>query len=366
MKILFLEPFYTGSHRYFAEGLQKESSHEITIVSLPGRFWKWRMRGASLEFIRKGISLQQYDLVLAGNLMDLAVWKALQPSYPIPLILYVHENQLAYPVKEGEIRDFQYGWTDYTNLLCADTIIYNSLFNKASFFGELKTLISRLPDCRPDTDFADLKKRISIIPPGCSLAETFRKEEKFENTDRQPLILWNHRWEHDKNPEEFFSLLRKLKKKRVPFRLALLGESYSNTPPCFSRAAEEFKDELVQYGYLEDKEIYRSWLNKADFVLSTSLQENFGISIVEAVSYGAIPLLPDRLAYPEVLPECFHQDLLYRSREDFFQKWNTLTRRNDLPVLRKKLADAMEPYSWQNISARFDTIFKETAKNHGT
>ncbi|MCH6560361.1 DUF3524 domain-containing protein, partial [candidate division KSB1 bacterium] len=45
MNILILEPYFTGSHKAWAQGYQKQSKHRVEILSLPGNFWKWRMHG---------------------------------------------------------------------------------------------------------------------------------------------------------------------------------------------------------------------------------------------------------------------------------------------------------------------------------
>ena len=47
-RILLLSPYHGGSHQAFADGLIKHSSHHIDLLSLPPRFWKWRMRGAGM------------------------------------------------------------------------------------------------------------------------------------------------------------------------------------------------------------------------------------------------------------------------------------------------------------------------------
>ena len=145
------------------------------------------MRGAALDFLKKTENLNSYDLILAGNLMDLSHWKAMTPEKSPPVILYIHENQLAYPLKPGEQTDFQYGWTDYTNQLCAEHIIYNSVYNRDSFFDALTSLIGRLPDNRPSVDFSSLFKKISIMPPGCMTAETWDITLKCENSGEPPL-----------------------------------------------------------------------------------------------------------------------------------------------------------------------------------
>ncbi|MDP6115985.1 MAG: DUF3524 domain-containing protein, partial [Planctomycetota bacterium] len=46
MHILALEPYMTGSHRSFLDGLKTHSNHSIEIRGLPGRRWKWRMRAS--------------------------------------------------------------------------------------------------------------------------------------------------------------------------------------------------------------------------------------------------------------------------------------------------------------------------------
>ena len=89
------------------------------------------------------------------------------------------------------------------------------------------------------------------------------------------------------------------------------------------------------------------------------MQENFGISVVEAVSYGVVPILPARLAYPEVLPREFHSRLLYTDENSFLEKWDSLVLSGDLTSLRISLSEKMRPYSWTNVAGKFDTLFEE-------
>ncbi|MEJ2730858.1 MAG: DUF3524 domain-containing protein [Deltaproteobacteria bacterium] len=48
-----MESFFGGSHREFAKGLVSHSKHRIDLKTMPARFWKWRMRGAALYFVKK-------------------------------------------------------------------------------------------------------------------------------------------------------------------------------------------------------------------------------------------------------------------------------------------------------------------------
>lgn len=93
-RFLFLEPFFGGSHRAFAEGLVEHSRHRIDLVTLPSRFWKWRMRGAALYFYHTIKNLSQYDGLITTNLMSLSDFISLCRGYCPPALVYFHENQL--------------------------------------------------------------------------------------------------------------------------------------------------------------------------------------------------------------------------------------------------------------------------------
>ena len=66
-----------------------------------------------------------------------------------------------------------------------------------------------------------------------------KRFDEFEIKDKKneiPILLWNHRWEYDKNPDAFFNALFQLKNKGIKFQLIVLGESYKNSPPIFKKA----------------------------------------------------------------------------------------------------------------------------------
>jgi len=357
-KILYLEAFYGGSHRTFADGLIRYSRHTIHLASLPARFWKWRLRGASLHFLREIDNWKDYDLLLCGGMMSLADLKALVgPDLP-PMVLYSHESQLSYPLPPEEKIDYQFGFTDITNCLCADGILFNSQYHLDAFFHELLPFIKRIPEYRPNWIQDSLREKSRVLYPGCDISRFM--EERKDNSGPQPLILWNHRWEFDKAPEKFFKALELLDEKGLDFRLALLGESSQKVPKPFKAARERYGKRIAVYGYRKSREEYYSWLRMSDIVISTALQENFGISIVEAVAAGAFPLLPRRLAYPEVLPDRFHREHLYRNIPDLVAKLEKLLKRG---VPREpELSRSMMVYDWENCIDEYDDYFSALAE----
>ena len=101
-KLLFLESFYGGSHRAFADGLVQHSRHHIDLVTLPARFWKWRMRGAAFHFFKHIENLVAYDGLITSDLMSLSDFKMLVGNECPPALVYFHENQITYPLAPGE------------------------------------------------------------------------------------------------------------------------------------------------------------------------------------------------------------------------------------------------------------------------
>lgn len=120
-----------------------------------------------------------------------------------------------------------------------------------------------------------------------------------------PLLLWNHRWEHDKGPAAFFAALRRLAGRGVPFRVALCGLRFREAPPEFEESRGWLGERLAHFGPVEARDEYFELLGRCQLAVSTALHEFFGVALVEAVHLGARPLVPDRLAYRELWPAEF-------------------------------------------------------------
>ena len=191
-----------GVHKDVAQGFAEYSRHEVEILSLPPRFWKWRMRGAALEFIRRIKNIASYDLIFATDMMDLTDFKGLAgPDCP-PVLMYFHENQLSYPLGPHEKRDFHLGFTNIVSALAADGVVFNSKFHRDDFLKAARILIKQMPDVRPGWMVDAIEEKARVIYPGCRILGDASKIG-VNDTD-PPLVIWNHRWEYDKKPRGLF------------------------------------------------------------------------------------------------------------------------------------------------------------------
>lgn len=354
-KILLVEPFFSGSHKSWALQFQANSSHDIEILSLPGKFWKWRMYGGAYTLAEEYLKLdQEPDIILATDMIDLATFVALirHKLTKAKIYLYFHENQLEYPWQEdGEDktlkRDLHYGFKNYTSALVADKILFNSDHNRRSFYGHLRKILKAMPDCKHKT-VDDLDKKSVILPIGIHLNH-HDVQVDLPYTGQAPLILWNHRWEFDKNPDDFFKALITLRQEGLDFKLALLGEVYKNAPDSLKHALDYFKEDVLVTGFMT-KETYSSWLQAADILPVTSYHDFFGISVMEAIYMNTYPLLPNRLTYPDLYHIKDNPEIFYDTYEELVDKLRQAIVMSDRPTYRHLCLK----YDWEKIIDLYD------------
>lgn len=321
--VLVLEPYFGGSHRAFVEVLAECSRHRYERLTLPARKWKWRMRGAAIWFAQllADREAEGIDLILTSDMLSVSDLRALLPPTwrSVPIVCYFHENQLTYPLSRSDRRDYQFGFTNITSCLGADAVWFNSAFQRDAFLEAAERLLAQMPDAVPPGVVGRLRERARVYWPPVrpSPADVIREARP---TQRGPLtLLWNHRWEYDKNPEEFFGALFRLCDEGYDFRLVVVGESFRSAPDVFGQAWDRLADRTVHTGFLADRRDYWRQLASADVVVSTAIQENFGISIVEALLAGCWPILPARLSYPEILPAAYHTTCLYQNPQQLHE-----------------------------------------------
>ncbi|MFW6250866.1 MAG: tRNA-queuosine alpha-mannosyltransferase domain-containing protein [Alkalispirochaetaceae bacterium] len=373
LSILFLEPFYGGSHRAFADGLSRHSAWEIEVRHLPDRHWKWRMHGAALTFA-EGIENdhvrgRRWDLIVATSLLDVTDLRSLLSRFMRvpPLLFYVHETQFDYPLSPGEGRDAQYGFRNLLSILSSDLTLFNSSSHRRRFFQEAKQFLSRLPKPVPANLIRRARAGSRVLYPGIDVFEGAPVPREKPAGYASPLILWNHRWEHDKDPESFFRVLFDLDRPELSWRLAVVGEEYSKAPVIFDEARERLAGRILRFGYCENRREYLELLGRADIVASTARQENFGLSVAEAILAGAVPLLPYRLSYPELLPRETHATLLYNGRAQMRAKLELMIEDPDSYAEARDVArDALWRYRWERQAPRFDRLMKRMVQGDGS
>jgi glycosyltransferase involved in cell wall biosynthesis len=258
--------------------------------------------------------------------------------------------------------DYHFGFTDITTALAADRILFNSHTHFNAFFRKLPDFLSMMPEYRPKWVVDEIRNKADVLYPGCHFSSSERYLGSMPPADLPPLIIWNHRWEFDKNPKDFFDALDAVLERGLNFRLALLGENFQMVPKEFIAAKERYQNRVICYGYEASRKKYHEWLVQGTIVISTAKQENFGISVIEAIRFGCIPLLPDRLSYPEIIPKAFHDDFLYQDQNELVEKLCFfILNYPKFQIKCQNLSAAMGRFAWENLIDRYDEILENLA-----
>lgn len=382
MNILALEPWYGGSHRSFLDGFSKHSTHNVTKITMSARFWKWRMHGGAVTMARKvqemAVKSPKPDLIFASSMVNLPAFLALtrKELAGVPVVMYMHENQLTYPLPEGKERDHTYGYINYLSCLAADHILFNSQFHYDQFVEALPRLLRLFPDYTHLNTAAEIRNKSSVLHLGLDLRGHDKYASAYEGHSwgpgmKPPIVLWNQRWEYDKNPAAFFRLMNRLDDSGHKFRLILAGEHFEDLPVEFEKAFERYAERILHYGYAEDFKEYSSLLHRADIVISTSDHEFFGISMLEAIYCGCHPLLPNRLSYPELIPEALHTPLLhapilYQDDDELFAVMGRILKGEERPLPVTTLRSICEHLEWNQHIRHFDELFVRIKKETGS
>lgn len=307
-RYLFIEPYLNGSHRALAQALMQGVPGRWTLLGLPGRFFRWRMRGGAAFLAQSAgdILRQPWDALLCSSMLNLAELRGLVPEMArVPALVYFHENQLAYPAAGQadpgqQERDLFLAFSNLTSAAAAKLVAFNSAYHRDEVMSAAGELLSRLPDAVPTGLTRELASKARVLPVPLMVDEAHGLER--EPRQGALRLVWNHRWAQDKDPDGFFDALAELVEQGLDFRVAVLGRKSGKPPAVFERAGELLGDRLVHLGTVEERREYWRWLFWADLCVSTALQEYQGLAVAEAAWAGCRPLVPDALVYPEIYP----------------------------------------------------------------
>ena len=151
-RVVVIEPWYGGSHRVWLDGWATHSRHDLTLLTLPDRFWKWRMRAGAVtlaeEYAAWVAEHGPPDAVVVSGLVDASVFAGIarRSLADTPLALYAHENQVLYPLAPNQRPEADLGLANWRSLLATDAVWWNSGFHRDA-------LLEALPEFQPMEDW---------------------------------------------------------------------------------------------------------------------------------------------------------------------------------------------------------------------
>jgi glycosyltransferase involved in cell wall biosynthesis len=367
VRILAFQPWDGGSHRAVRRVLERHALQDWTWFGLDPVGPRWRLRLGAAELVTRAAEAggleAPADLIFTTGLLDASQLKGLLPPHlsRLPMVVYMHENQAAYPASDlvtpvDRERDAHLVATNIASLIAADLVLWNSRFNRDSFLEGARDLLRHAPGRLPRrwVEMIEERSRIAWPPVEPIPGAVLRNPEEGGYPDGVR-VAWPHRWEHDKGPDELLEIADRLAES-CNLRFVLLGERGGRVPPELEMLRSRHAARIEHDGYMKDRGGYLELLSGCDWVLSTARHEFFGIAVVEALQCGCLPWLPERLSYPELLPESARG----LSPEDPPPDPEAVRR-----AVRTHLAGAMAPKSVERIEGYLGELVERSACSPG-
>jgi glycosyltransferase involved in cell wall biosynthesis len=361
-RILLLSAYDAGSHRRWRE--QLVASHpefDWHILALPPRFFQWRIRGNALTWLQAPLLQESWDLLLVTSTVDLATLRGIHPHLAAtPAILYMHENQFAYPDSGNQHSSAEPKMVNLYSAVAANTVLFNSDWNRRSFVEQAQAFLDKLPDGVPEGLLRGIVDKSCVLP--VPVEDSLFAEERRCINRQCPHLLWNHRWEYDKGPDRLLLMLDALAARGRRFQISVVGEQFRKAPEAFRLIEQRHSERLVDFGFMASRQDYNRLLKQADVVVSTALHDFQGLAMLEAMASGCLALAPDRLAYPEYVPG----NQLYPSYPDD-PETEALGAADRLIELFENPPLPSFPDEWRvsSLAARYGDIIRATLEKHG-
>lgn len=280
----------------------------------------------------------------------------------------MHENQLEYPTPQKQeinetamaLKEHVYPVIHLNQIFGSDHIIFNSSFHKKVLTEHLFHFIKTRPEKSHEIEklLSDRLHDSSLVIPVGIYPFPAQKKDK----TRKASLLWNHRWEYDKGPEEWVSRLDQFAWHEDPIDLYLIGgRARKDHPSPFLPLFSKSKYNIVEHGHLEYKKDYFDCLGRAKVLPVTSRHDFQGISVLEAIDAGVIPLLPNRLTYPELIPKELHSKLIYEDQE-FASKLSLLLKDGLSDNEEALLHSSISRFHWRELRPCWIHAFRSFEK----
>src|SRR5699024_3388456 len=137
---------------------------------------------------------------------------------------------------------------NYLSLLSADRLIFSSQFQKQDFWNALPAFLEQYPDDKQYQPIKKIADKSVVLYPGLDL-KRFDEEPDSRQANKNPVIVWNQRWQFDRNPAMFFRVLNRLNDIDLTFDLILAGDTQHEKPEEFEKAWRRYGRHITHFGY---------------------------------------------------------------------------------------------------------------------
>ncbi len=273
--------------------LTKEVETGVVLDVEGTNFWKFSQMMTICKLFKKKM-IQKGDIFFTMDLwhpsLEAIPYIATLENIPIKLFGFLHAGSyttedFAFPMNPWA-RYFEKGWAKICNGIFVGSKYHKNKFTRLRVSKEIakKIYVTGNP--------FNTKEIINIVGEK-NIMDVFK---------RKNIIIFPHRWDIEKRPNIFVDLINHLWKQRQDFKVVITTsrkEFRSNQPwlikkLSFSKFPHEIKSGLTKGQYYKE-------LSKAKVFVSTTIEENFGYCLLEAITLGCSVVVPNKFSHKEIL-----------------------------------------------------------------
>lgn len=184
------------------------------------------------------------------------------------------------------------------------------------------------------------QRKLKVFPLGMDAFTPTKPTHKIKKYD----VVFPHRLDDDKGISDFMHIVSNMPNTTFvvtsPKRKQMLEQNK------YYKQIEKISNITVKYE--QNSSAHKKILSESKIVLSCAKQENFGYSVMKAVISGCIPVLPNKLCYPEF----FSDEFLY---SDINQAIKLIHKylEQDFNENLKKITNSIKEYSFMPLLKDF-------------
>lgn len=204
-------------------------------------------------------------------------------------------------------------------------------------------------------------KKVHLIPNGINLPDYPE-----QISQREPgLIVSISRLAENKR---IHLLLQQLPfiKKAVPFaRLVIIGKDWGELQSLKQLCTKLNLDDSVEFMGEVENNVVQDILLKASVFVSASNYESFGISVVEAMAAGCVPVVQDIDAFRDFIidgQDGFLTDFMDLQAADVVSRALLLPANTRKSIEERAKTKALE-YDWETVSSKIELVYFQAIKN---
>ncbi|WP_027955580.1 glycosyltransferase family 4 protein [Halobacillus kuroshimensis] len=169
------------------------------------------------------------------------------------------------------------------------------------------------------------------------------------------------RFSSNKRVDLLLKLVSQLKKEFEDVKLSIVGKD-------FDRLRATYEEMIKGYGITEHVEIIENATDErllevmagSEYFISASEYEGFGLSALEAMAAGRIPLLNDIPSFNKMIDDERNGFIIdFNHMEEAVDKVSSILRRQDTEHLIHSSTSYANAYSWREVVKDFQAVYEE-------